>query len=63
MDINSAIIALYEMQSLEQMLTYLAQSKPFVPTVVPLQQQPAQDQPAQEQPLTQQIPSPQPPQL
>ena len=59
MDINSTIIALYEMQSLEQMLTYLAQSKPFVPTVVPLQQQ----QPAQEQPLTQQIPSPQPPQL
>ena len=58
MDINSAIIELYEMQSLEQMLTYLAQSKPFVPTVVPLQQQPAQ-----EQPLTQQIPSPQPPQL
>ena len=37
MDINSAIIELYEMQSLEQMLTYLAQSKTFTPTIVPLQ--------------------------
>ena len=42
MDINSAIIELYEMQSLEQMFTYLAQSKVFTPTVVPLQPQPEQ---------------------
>lgn len=42
MDINSAIIELYEMQSLEQMLNYLAQSKTFTPTVVPLQPQPDQ---------------------
>ena len=59
MDINSVIIALYEMQSLEQMLTYLAQSKPFVPAVVPLQQ----PQPQQDQNPTQQVQSPQPPQL
>ena len=59
MDINSAIIELYEMQSLEQMLTYLAQSKPIVPTVVPLQTTPQPDQSTQPQSMNPQQP-PQP---
>ena len=56
MDINSAIIELYEMQSLEQMLTYLAQSKPVVSTVVPLQTTPQPDQSPQPQIMTPQQP-------
>lgn len=59
MDINSAIIELYEMQSLEQMLTYLAQSKPFHPGIVPLQPTIQPDQSIQPQSMNPQQP-PQP---